>query len=37
VAERLHSTMPLTPQSIDTTAGHIARFSIAGIRAIAAS
>jgi hypothetical protein len=35
VAERLHPTVPLTPQSIEVTAGHIARFSIAGIRAIA--
>jgi hypothetical protein len=35
VADRLHPTMPLTPQSIEETAGHIVRFSIAGIRAIA--
>ena len=37
VADRLHPTMPLTPQSIEETAGHIVRFSIAGIRAIAAT
>jgi TetR/AcrR family transcriptional regulator, regulator of cefoperazone and chloramphenicol sensitivity len=37
VAERLHPSAPLTAQSIDATAGHIARFSIAGIRAIATS
>jgi TetR/AcrR family transcriptional regulator, regulator of cefoperazone and chloramphenicol sensitivity len=35
VAERLHSTVKLTPQAIEITAGHIARFSLAGIRAIA--
>jgi AcrR family transcriptional regulator len=35
VADRLHPTAPLTAQSIEATASHISRFSIAGIRAIA--
>jgi AcrR family transcriptional regulator len=37
VAERLYPSRPLTPESIEATAGHISRFSLAGIRAIANS